>query len=34
MNDHLGKPIDPAALLETLARWTQDEAAPEMAEAG
>ena len=35
MNDHLGKPIDPAALLNTLARWTEDggQGAPELAEA-
>ena len=26
MNDHLGKPIHPARLLETLARWTQTDA--------
>jgi CheY-like chemotaxis protein len=25
MDDHLGKPIDPAKLLETVARWTQSD---------
>ncbi|MFT4254046.1 MAG: ATP-binding protein [Caulobacter sp.] len=27
MDDHLGKPINPMRLLETVARWSQDEAA-------
>jgi len=30
MDDHLGKPINPARLLETLDRWTADETNPEM----
>jgi len=30
MDDHLGKPISPAKLLEALDRWTADETIPEM----
>jgi PAS domain S-box-containing protein len=34
MSGHLGKPIDPASLLETLARWAQDETAASAALTG
>jgi PAS domain S-box-containing protein len=34
MNDHLGKPIDPASLLDALGRWSQGDAAEAMALTG